>query len=47
LLGGNPLASKLASGEAKLEGQPDALTRFASLLSKPKPAFPIVTPSQN
>jgi alkyl sulfatase BDS1-like metallo-beta-lactamase superfamily hydrolase len=47
LLGGNPVALKLASGEAKLEGQPDALARFAALLSKPTLAFPIVTPPQH
>lgn len=44
LLAGQPLAAKVASGEARIEGKPAALLTFVSLLSKPRTAFPIVTP---
>jgi len=44
LFAGQPLAAKVASGEAKIEGDPAALARLVSWLDKPDPAFAIVTP---
>lgn len=44
LFAGQPLAAKVASGEAAIEGDPEALGRLASWLDKPDPAFAIVTP---
>ncbi|KPF91272.1 alkyl sulfatase [Novosphingobium sp. AAP83] len=44
LFAGQPLAAKLASGEAKLEGDAAVLGRLVSWLDKPDPAFAIVTP---
>lgn len=44
LFGGQSLATKVASGEAAIEGDPEALGRLAGWLDKPDPAFAIVTP---
>ena len=44
LLAGTSLAPKMASGEAKIDGKPDALLRFLALMTKPRANFPIVTP---
>ncbi|MEL0254193.1 MAG: alkyl sulfatase C-terminal domain-containing protein, partial [Novosphingobium sp.] len=44
LFAGQPLAAKVASGEAKIEGDPAAFARLVSWLDKPDPAFAIVTP---
>jgi alkyl sulfatase BDS1-like metallo-beta-lactamase superfamily hydrolase len=44
LFTGQPLAAKIASGEAKIEGDPAAFARLIGWLDKPDPAFNIVTP---
>ncbi|HQS97486.1 MAG: alkyl/aryl-sulfatase [Novosphingobium sp. 17-62-19] len=44
LFSGQPLANKIASGEAKIEGDPAAFARLIGWLDKPDPAFNIVTP---
>jgi alkyl sulfatase BDS1-like metallo-beta-lactamase superfamily hydrolase len=44
LLRGQPLAPKIASGEAKIEGQPVAFAQLVSWIDKPTPPFAIVTP---
>ncbi|MBF9152682.1 MBL fold metallo-hydrolase [Novosphingobium sp. 1Y9A] len=44
LFAGQPLSAKVASGEAKIEGDPAAFARLVSWLDKPDPAFNIVTP---
>ena len=44
LLRGQPLAPKIASGEAKIEGQPAAFAQLVSWIDKPAPPFAIVTP---
>lgn len=44
LFTGQPLAAKVASGEAKIEGDPAAFARLVGWLDKPDPAFNIVTP---
>lgn len=44
LLRGQPLAPKIASGEAKIEGQPAAFAQLVSWIDKPTPPFAIVTP---
>lgn len=44
LFAGQPLAAKVASGDAKIEGDPAALARLVGWLDKPDPAFAIVTP---
>ena len=44
LFAGQSLASKIASGEAAIEGDAEALGRLASWLDKPDPEFAIVTP---
>ena len=44
LFAGQPLAAKVASGEAKIEGDPAAFARLIGWLDKPDPAFNIVTP---
>jgi alkyl sulfatase BDS1-like metallo-beta-lactamase superfamily hydrolase len=44
LLTGSSIAAKVASGEAKIDGNPAALLTFTSLLTKPRAGFPIVTP---
>lgn len=44
LFSGKPLANKIASGEAKIEGDPAAFARLIGWLDKPDPAFNIVTP---
>ncbi|WP_374570627.1 alkyl/aryl-sulfatase [Phenylobacterium sp.] len=44
LVTGEPLAGKIASGEAKISGDPAALAKFVSWLDKPTPGFAIVTP---
>ena len=44
LFSGQPLAAKLASGDAKIEGDPAAFARLIGWLDKPDPAFNIVTP---
>ncbi len=43
LLGGVSLAPKVASGAAKISGQPGAFVKFLTLLEKPRANFPIVT----
>lgn len=44
LFAGTPLAAKIQSGAAKIEGDPAVFARLASWLDKPDPAFAIVTP---
>lgn len=44
LFAGKPLAARIASGEAKIEGDPAAFARLVGWLDKPDPAFAIVTP---
>jgi alkyl sulfatase BDS1-like metallo-beta-lactamase superfamily hydrolase len=44
VLGGAPLAPKVASGAAKIDGDAGALQRFASWMSPPRGNFAIVTP---
>lgn len=44
LFAGQSLAAKVASGEAKIEGDPAAFARLIGWLDKPDPAFNIVTP---
>ncbi|MCX7283997.1 MAG: MBL fold metallo-hydrolase, partial [Novosphingobium sp.] len=44
LFSGQPLAAKIASGEATIEGDPAAFARLVGWLDKPDPAFAIVTP---
>ncbi|OYZ39342.1 MAG: hypothetical protein B7Y31_08115 [Novosphingobium sp. 16-62-11] len=44
LFSGQPLAAKIASGEAKIEGDPAGFARLIGWLDKPDPAFNIVTP---
>jgi alkyl sulfatase BDS1-like metallo-beta-lactamase superfamily hydrolase len=43
LLTGAPLAAKVMSGEAKVEGNPLALQRLTGWFDRPTPDFPIVT----
>jgi alkyl sulfatase BDS1-like metallo-beta-lactamase superfamily hydrolase len=43
LFTGAPLAAKVASGEAKIEGNPLALQRLTGWFDRPTPDFPIVT----
>lgn len=43
LFTGAPLAAKVASGEAKIEGNPLALARLTGWFDRPAPDFPIVT----
>ncbi|MDO9473897.1 MAG: alkyl sulfatase dimerization domain-containing protein [Caulobacter sp.] len=43
LLTGAPLAAKVASGEAKIAGNPLALQRLTGWFDQPTPDFPIVT----
>jgi len=44
VLGGAPLAPKIASGAAKIDGDIGALHKFASWMSPPRGDFAIVTP---
>lgn len=44
LFAGKPLAAKVASGDAKIDGDPAAFARLIGGLDKPDPAFEIVTP---
>ncbi|MCW1381612.1 MBL fold metallo-hydrolase [Novosphingobium sp. KCTC 2891] len=44
LLRGQPLAAKVAAGEASIAGDPAAFGRLTAWLDKPEPLFPIVTP---
>lgn len=44
VMGGQPLAAKVASGEAKMTGNPAAFTRFMGWIERPTPNFAIVTP---
>jgi len=44
LFSGQPLGAKVASGDAKIEGDPAAFARLIGWLDKPDPAFAIVTP---
>lgn len=44
LFAGQSLATRVASGEAKIEGDPAAFARLVGWLDKPDPAFNIVTP---
>ncbi|WP_206069430.1 alkyl/aryl-sulfatase [Novosphingobium olei] len=44
LLRGQPLAARIASGDASFAGDPTALQRFVTYLDRPDPLFPIVTP---
>lgn len=44
LLRGQPLAAKVAAGEASITGDAAALGRLTNWLDKPEPLFPIVTP---
>lgn len=44
LLGGVPLAPKIASGQAKIAGDASALQRLVGWLDRPDPSFAIVTP---
>ncbi len=44
LLGGVPLAPKVASGQARITGDPGAFPRLVSWLDRPDPSFAIVTP---
>ncbi len=44
LFAGKPIAAKIASGEAKIEGDPAAFARLTGWLDKPDPTFAIVTP---
>jgi alkyl sulfatase BDS1-like metallo-beta-lactamase superfamily hydrolase len=43
VLTGAPLAAKVASGEAKVEGDPGALLKLLSYMDRGAPAFPIVS----
>ena len=43
ILTGMSLAPKVASGQAKVEGDPGALLKLVSWMDKPAPNFPIVT----
>jgi alkyl sulfatase BDS1-like metallo-beta-lactamase superfamily hydrolase len=43
IFGGQSLASKVASGQAKIEGDPAALLKLTSWMDKAPPNFPIVT----
>jgi len=43
LFAGAPLAPKVASGEAKVTGDPAALLRLMGWMDRPNPNFPIVT----
>jgi alkyl sulfatase BDS1-like metallo-beta-lactamase superfamily hydrolase len=43
VLAGQPLAAKVASGQAKIEGDPRALQRLVSWLDRPQPNFPLVS----
>lgn len=44
LAGVEPLAGKIASGAASIEGNPLAFAQFAAMLDRPAADFPIVTP---
>lgn len=44
LFAAQPIDTKVATGEAAIDGDPEALGRLASWLDKPDPAFAIVTP---
>jgi alkyl sulfatase BDS1-like metallo-beta-lactamase superfamily hydrolase len=44
LLRGQPLAPKIASGEARIEGRMAAFAQLVSWIDKPTPPFAIVTP---
>lgn len=44
LFAGKPLAAKVASGEATIDGDPAAFARLTGWLDKPDPTFAIVTP---
>jgi len=44
LLGGQPLAAKVMSGEAQISGNGGAFLKLVNWLDKPDPAFAIVTP---
>lgn len=44
LFAGKPLAAKIASGEATIEGDPAVFARLTGWLDKPDPTFAIVTP---
>lgn len=43
VFGGQPLAAKVASGEAKIAGNPEALLRLMSWMDRKGGSFPIVT----
>jgi alkyl sulfatase BDS1-like metallo-beta-lactamase superfamily hydrolase len=43
VLAGQPLAAKIASGQAKIEGDPRALQRLVGWLDRPQPNFPLVS----
>ena len=43
IFGGQPMAAKVASGAAKLEGNPQAMLKLAQWMDPPNPVFPIVT----
>ena len=44
LLAGQPMAAKVASGAARIDGDAGAFARFSGFLSPPRPDFPIVGP---
>lgn len=44
LLGGAPLATRIAAGEAKIAGDPASFVRLVRMLDAPTPNFPIVLP---
>ncbi len=43
VFGGQPMPAKIASGAAKLEGNPQALLKLSQWMDPPNPVFPIVT----
>lgn len=43
IFGGQPMAAKIASGAAKLEGNPQAMLKLGQWMDPPNPVFPIVT----
>ena len=44
MLGETPIAQRIASGEASMEGNPMAFAKFARIFDRPTGDFPIVTP---
>ncbi len=43
IFGGQPMAAKIASGAAKLTGNPQAMLKLGQWMDPPNPVFPIVT----